>query len=370
MMEIMPMLSNRTTPTATQAITPAGYVRRIALRLVCWFACLELTLGLWCGACRAQTAPAFTLPPPVDAHETDRLAWYDYDAALPLNAVLKPLDQNTTSTRFRLDYDSIHDQRVPAIIAIPKRFAAPYPVVILVHGSGGSKNADYIRDISMTLTHNGYATLSIDTQYHGDRKRPGRNGEIHMPDSFTMRDAWVQSVVDLRRAVDYLETRDDIDHARIGYLGFSQGGMLGAVLGGLEPRISAFCLGVPGGGLMEIVKHIDQYPVLKAHWPVKLTPEVLKIIESVTDVTDPIYFVGRINPRPLLILVATDDEIIPPSASEALIKAAHATDDQVKRIVASHVLNPNVLFTIRDFFVAHYGKRVAAPTTARVSRRP
>ena len=113
---------------------------------------------------------------------------------------------------------------------------------------------------------------------------------------------------------------------------------------------------------MEIIKHIDEYPVLKAHWPIKLTPEVMKIVTEVIDITDPIYYIGRIAPRPLLILVATDDQIIPPSASEALIKAAHATPDQVQRIVSSHVLNPMAVFPLRDFFVAHFGK--AAQKTA------
>src|SRR5579871_2048637 len=135
--------------------------------------CLALMQAAWCARCPAQTPPPFTLPPPADAQEAARLAWYDYDANLPLNAELKPLDVTKTSTRYRLDYDSIHDQRVPAIVAIPKGFAAPYPAVILVHGSGGNKNTDYIRSISDTLTNQGYATLSIDTQYHGDRKRPG-----------------------------------------------------------------------------------------------------------------------------------------------------------------------------------------------------
>jgi dienelactone hydrolase len=336
-----------------------------ALQLATQLICLSLLFAGLSAPVSAQTATPFTLPPPADAHEAARLAWYDYDANLPLNAELKPLDKTRTSIRYRLDYDSVHDQRVPAILAVPNHFSAPYPAVILVHGSGGSKNTDYIRYLSETLTGQGYVALSIDTQYHGDRKRPGRNGEIHMPDSFTMRDAWVQSVIDVRRAVDYLESRDDIDHARIGYLGFSQGGMLGSVVGGVEGRIAAFCLAVPGGGLLDIVRHIDQYPVLKAHWPVKVTPQVMQTIEEVTDVTDPIYYVGRINPRPLLILVATDDEIIPPAASEALIKAAHATPDQVKRIVSSHVLNPMVLFPIRDFFIAHFGKRTPQQTAKR-----
>ncbi|HZO91482.1 MAG TPA: alpha/beta fold hydrolase [Chthonomonadaceae bacterium] len=318
---------------------------------------LTLGLSLPLPAAHGQTNAPFTLPPPVDAAEALRLSYYAYDRALPLNAEIKPLDENAVRVRYRLDYDSVHDQRVPAILALPKRSAGPFPAVLLVHGSGGNKDTSYIRWASEMLTAQGYATLSIDTQYHGDRSRPGRSGEIHMPDSYTMRDAWVQSVVDLRRAVDYLETRSDIDKTRIGYLGFSQGAMLGAVLGGVEARVACFCLAVPGGGLVNIVKNIDRYPVLKAHWPIQVTPELLRTVEDIANVTDPIYFIGRIAPRPLLIIVAKEDEIIPPEASAALIAAAHAKEpEQVKRWESGHVLNPNALFDIRDFFAAHLGK--------------
>ncbi|HZP83313.1 MAG TPA: acetylxylan esterase [Chthonomonadaceae bacterium] len=336
-----------------------AWLRRKSVLKIAWMLGLCLALP---GA-RGQTPAPFTLPPPTDAVEALRLSYYAYDRNLPLNAQLKPLDATPNRTRYSLAYDSVHDQRVPAILALPERFSAPFPAVLLVHGSGGNKDTSYIQWASEMLIRQGYATLSIDTQYHGERARPGRSGEIHMPDSYTMRDAWAQSVVDLRRAVDYLTTRPDIDKSKIGYLGFSQGAMLGAVLGGVEARVGSFCLAVPGGGLVNIVKHIAQYPVLKAHWPIAVTPEVLRKVEEIANITDPIHFIGRIAPRPLLIIVAKNDEIIPPEASEALIEAAHAKEpEQVKRWASGHVLNPNALFDVRDFFNAQFGKR--APKVA------
>ena len=307
-------------------------------------------------ACMRTTPAACArvlLPPAENPVEAMRLSLYNYDQNLALHSTVRALDRNAVRQRFRVDYDSVHDQRVPAILALPASQRRRMPVVILVHGSGGDKDTSYIQWASEALTSRGFATFSIDTQYHGDRARKGRSGEIHLPDSYTMRDGWIQSVVDLRRAVDYLRTRPEIDGARIGYLGFSQGAMLGAVLGGVEERIRCFCLAVPGGGLVDLVKNIDRYPALKARWPVHVTPELLNRVEAIAAVTDPIYFVGRIAPRPLLIIVADYDEIIPPAASQALIAAAHATPDQVKRWPSGHVLHPNALFDIRGFFLAH-----------------
>ena len=145
---------------------------------------------------------------------------------------------------------------------------------------------------------------------------------------------------------------------RVGYLGFSMGGMLGACLGGVEPRVSCFLLAVPGGGLVKIAQEIDKHPTLKAYWPVTLTPEVMKRVEEFALVCDPIHFVGKILPRPLLILVAKHDELIPPEASQMLIDAAHAKEpENVKRMDTTHVLSPTVIFDVRKFFTDHLGKR-------------
>src|SRR5262249_47977494 len=63
----------------------------------------------------------FAFPPPVDAKEAMRLAVYAYDRDLPLNPQLKPLNENDDYRRFHLVYDSVHEQAVTAIVAIPKR---------------------------------------------------------------------------------------------------------------------------------------------------------------------------------------------------------------------------------------------------------
>jgi dienelactone hydrolase len=228
-----------------------------------------------------------------------------------------------------------------------------------MHGSGGNKDVDYIQAAGQMLNSQGYATLSIDSQYKGERARPGKSGELQ-PDSYTTRDAWVQTVIDLRRAIDYLYSRLDIDKSKIGYLGVSMGGMLGAVLGGVESRISCFFLAVPGGGIVNAVKHIDRYPNLKARFQVDITPEVMHRIEDIAAVIDPIYFVGDILPRPLMITVGIHDELIPAEMSTAIIEAAHAPPEDVKRVNSGHIPPPSVIaFDVRNFFVKHLGKPAA-----------
>ena len=62
-------------------------------------------------------------------------------------------------------------------------------------------------------------------------------------------DIVVSRVTDLRRGLDYLETRPDIDMTRVAALAPSAGSMLGMVLGALETRYRAFVFigaGLPG----------------------------------------------------------------------------------------------------------------------------
>ncbi|HJS48231.1 MAG TPA: hypothetical protein VJ773_09625, partial [Gemmatimonadales bacterium] len=55
---------------------------------------------------------------------------------------------------------------------------------------------------------------------------------------------------DLRRSLDYLGTREDIDRERLAYYGMSWGGNLGAIVPAVEGRFAASVL--VAGGLMGV----------------------------------------------------------------------------------------------------------------------
>jgi predicted esterase len=63
-----------------------------------------------------------------------------------------------------------------------------------------------------------------------------------LPGPTLTREMTVDWSKDLGRAVDYLETRSDIDAAHIGYLGVSQGAAYGVILAALEERLKAVVL--------------------------------------------------------------------------------------------------------------------------------
>lgn len=75
--------------------------------------------------------------------------------------------------------------------------------------------------------------------------------ERHVGSLFTLphvwRDVMIHSSKDLGRAIDYLETRPDIDAQKLAYYGLSMGAGVGPIMTALEPRFKASVL--LGGGL-------------------------------------------------------------------------------------------------------------------------
>lgn len=69
------------------------------------------------------------------------------------------------------------------------------------------------------------------------------------------RDLWTPWSRDLGRAIDYVETRSDIDRARLAFYGVSAGGDAGVILTALEPRLKTSVL--QGTGIYDAAPEID-----------------------------------------------------------------------------------------------------------------
>ena len=152
--------------------------------------------------------------------------------------------------RYRFTFASEAGQRVPGILVRPKSRSGRLPVVIALHGTGGTKRTH--EDLLSDVAARGFLGVAIDGRYHGERSRAGkgsdeyndailrayRTGEEHP--------FYYDTVWDLMRLIDYLETRDDVDPARIGMFGTSKGGIETYLATAVDPRIRASvpCIGV------------------------------------------------------------------------------------------------------------------------------
>jgi dienelactone hydrolase len=258
----------------------------------------SLLIGIACAACASAAEQ------PVAAPQVSALAFYDYDSSLPLNVEQTEAKHTDAFTQYHLWYTSAHSQRVSALLTIPAGAGKP-PVIFVQHGYGDSKEVDYVQWPTTFLVKEGYAVMSIDAQYHGERKQPNFPQELFNVRSPEARDAFVQTVIDMRRAIDLLEKRDDVDGNRVGYLGMSMGAMLGAVFCGVDTRVDAACLVVGGGGFAQLLG-------------AQIDPEVRTNMEII----DPVYYVGMISPRPLLMINGRKDDKVRPANAQAMFDAA------------------------------------------------
>ncbi|MEM2447593.1 MAG: acetylxylan esterase [Candidatus Bathyarchaeia archaeon] len=242
---------------------------------------------------------------------------YSYDKDMPLNAVEALLTEGDKYLIYKVYFDSVNGERVPALLILPK-VEEKVPCIVFLHGYGGKK--EDILPLTNLAASEGYALIAIDAEYHGERKEEGKAlYSIDIEDSVR---GILQTVIDLRRTIDYVETRPEIDSSRIGYVGGSMGGILGAIFIGVEPRIKAAALLVAGGNMSLMIRE-SQHPAIQ---PIREYLQLNNIsyeeLQETLNPIDPINFIGSFSPRPVVFHLGKYDRIVPAEAGEQLYKHA------------------------------------------------
>ncbi len=190
-------------------------------------------------------------------------SFYEYDRDIPLEAKVVEKRELPDCVREKLVL-RVNDSWVTTYLGIPKTGSPPYPCVLLLHGITGDKDGWWEDDnygsggnMTNALLKNGFAVLSPDAPYHGERTFENRFESawtmVQQKHVNRFRDLVVQSVVEWKRAIDYLETRPEIDSGRIGVVGYSLGGIQTFALTALDSRVksSVACV-TPAAHLVQI----------------------------------------------------------------------------------------------------------------------
>ncbi|MBO3802767.1 MAG: prolyl oligopeptidase family serine peptidase, partial [Candidatus Brockarchaeota archaeon] len=116
--------------------------------------------------------------------------------------------------------------------------------------------------------------------------------------------------------------RDDIDSEKFALVGGSMGALIGAVLGGVERRLKA-CVLVVGGGNMTLMIQKSKHPAIP---PIREYISANNVsyreVQKILDPVDPINFVDKISPRPVLMHNGRFDEIVPAESGLLLYEKA------------------------------------------------
>lgn len=274
------------------------------------------------GAVPEPTAAPVAVAEPLQAGEAlpaELAALFGYDATAPLNAECVQTGETAQAIEERIELDSPGGGRVAGLLIRPKAVERP-AVILFLHGLGGSKN-DTRLAAPLAVPH-GYAVLGLDAALHGDRRVEGQG--VFSPDLMRTKAAFVQSIVDYRRALDYLATRGDVRADKVGLVGASMGAIMGTILTAVEPRVAAALLLVGGGDWKKFIQ-ASQHPAAAALLPILQMPEVARELAAL----DPVTYAPYISPRPVWMVNGRQDEIVPAVAADALHQACR----QPKKVV-------------------------------------
>lgn len=276
------------------------------------FAGLAPLLLLLAGACSQATdpgdAPGDGCPVPTlsaDPAPASALTVFAYDRAAAYDLALVPFGTEPGVQIHELGFRSPRGTgRATGLLFVPEG-PGPFAGVVLQHGLPG--NAAQVTSSALLMARSGAVVLAMDAPF---ARRGGNPIRFIEADSVEQE----QFMTELQRAVDVLVARPDVDASRLGYVGFSYGGAMGALFVGIERRLKTAILVVADGGLVSHVTGPE-----KAVTPlVGLTcAERRRWLESMIPI-EPIKYVGFAPPTSLLLQSGLQDPLVPPADAEQL----------------------------------------------------
>jgi dienelactone hydrolase len=232
------------------------------------------------------------------------LSAFAYDKALPLDIQEHEIAIRSGIRVARLSYAVAPAVRIDCLLVTPSQGTAKTGAIVWMHSNG---YYDQLPD-AMLLAQAGAVSLLVNP-IGPDWGAPAATW--HQP--------MVQAVVSIRRGVDLLLQRTDIDQQRIGYVGHSYGAMIGVDAVAADRRFHAavFEVGLPGMSV-----HIRTAPIpFAADLRSKLGPQLDSALSAIEPL-DAIRYVGALAPAALLFQSAHLDPGVPDEQAKTLFDAA------------------------------------------------
>jgi predicted esterase len=186
---------------------------------------------------------------------------YTYDRT-ELASKIEDVDDTNRDWRIeRVSFRAAYgEERIITYLLLPRNVQPPYETILYMPGSGAW---DQRTPFSFTNPNFSFLVRSgravVFPVYKGSFERA--NNEYNGGDQLKSTNLWRDYVIffskDIGRTLDYLETRSDLQHDKIGFLGFSRGASLSPMMLTAEPRIKVAALWLPGFYLEKIAPEVD-----------------------------------------------------------------------------------------------------------------
>jgi len=228
--------------------------------------------------------------------------------------------------------------------------------------------------VCSVLAARGIPAIMFKLPYYGERGLP-KGPEALADDPKLFVGAIAQAGADIRRTIDLLASRPEIDPQRIGITGISLGGIIAATAAGADPRLHRAGLILAGGDLLRIIHHARETRPLSKMIQ-SLPPPDRADVEAKLAAVDPLKFAPALRDRAqqgrVLMINAGADEVIPRECTDKLAAALGMSDrvtwlDGLGHYTALAEL-PRALRTTAEFFAQDLPegvKGIAPPPTGR-----
>jgi len=219
---------------------------------------------------------------------------FDYDARQPLDLKDEVISETSELALHDVSYASANQQRVSAYLIVPKG-KGPFAPIVFGHWGNGNR-AEFIPEAKLYAR---AGAISLLPDYPWDRREPYRRSTGHFDKPELDRDAFAQAVIDLRRGIDLLLSRKDVDPKRLAYVGHSYGAQWGAILAAVDRRMRTAVLmaGVGETGDIFLKNPDPEFAELRKQLP----PAMLEAYVRTTGEVDGIRFVPKAAPVALLM---------------------------------------------------------------------
>jgi dienelactone hydrolase len=280
-----------------------------------------------------------------------RLDAHDFDYELRLQKSMPVSGFDVFELRFPSPVKTPHEENntVHAEYYRPRR-EGTIPCVIVLDITGG--NQELSRTISRHLAQKGIGGLFVQMAYYGPRRPPKSKLRLLSVDVQHTMAAVRQTVLDLRCATAWMESRPEVDKSRLGIMGTSLGSFMAALTAEMEPKLARVAVLLGGGGFVDAYwDHPQAVPYRKMYELVGGTKDqVKKFIAPL----DPLTCAANLKDRRLLIIAAKKDEIVPPQMAENLWQATGR--QQIIWLNAGHYSAALYLLPGLNMVVEHFSK--------------
>jgi cephalosporin-C deacetylase-like acetyl esterase len=251
---------------------------------------------------------------------------YDNKAALDVKQVSLTVQDGVTVQD--ITYTGSNGDTVPAYLVIPKSNGKLAGIIWghwLMPGTANANRQEFLKE-AIELAPGGVISLLVDAPQARPNFKPAPNPVLV-----------AQQVIDLRRGMDLLLSRSDVDAKKIAYVGHSWDASNGAILDAVDKRFAAFVFMSGPQSMREYVLSSDSPRTA----PMRKTIDMAKVERTMkaNAWADPGSYADRLGPAPALFQYGLHDEDWVPLQDAKDYIAMSSGPKTVQFYDADHALN-------------------------------